>query len=187
MAHSFVSNGAIFIELLTVYSASTWNMSQWHVTKHLAEVPLYPLHGYGFCWGYGPPTRTPTLAKPVNLPWGFLYLCQSLLKTSRVSSPSCYCFYYQHSRYLFSSLQLVIKLLSHHGLSGGITSDCAACALCNPVVNHKWSKLKEEEKKTYIYEKRMKKCAQRLKTCHVSRPSCCWFCCKCSRCFFSSL
>ena len=29
-------------------------------------------------WGMNPPTRTPTPAKPISLPWGFPYLCHSL-------------------------------------------------------------------------------------------------------------
>ena len=34
--------------------------------------------GYGFKWGMRCPTRTPTPTKPINLPQGFPYPCQSL-------------------------------------------------------------------------------------------------------------
>ena len=34
--------------------------------------------GYGFMWGTRCPTRTPTPTKPINLPQGFPYPCQSL-------------------------------------------------------------------------------------------------------------
>ena len=47
--------------------------------KSMADVPLYPLVGYGLCWGTKSPTHTPTPAKPVNIPQGFCYLCQSLV------------------------------------------------------------------------------------------------------------
>jgi hypothetical protein len=43
------------------------------------DIPAYPPMGYGFLWGTISPTRTPTPAKPVVLPRGFRYPCQSLI------------------------------------------------------------------------------------------------------------
>ena len=40
---------------------------------------------------------------------------------------------------------------------GSVTSGCGVCVLCNHVDHHKQCKLKEKEKKTYIYKKRTKK------------------------------
>ena len=47
----------------------------------MADVPVYLLVGYGLCWGTKGPTPTPTPAKPINIPQGFCYLCQSLTLT----------------------------------------------------------------------------------------------------------
>jgi hypothetical protein len=43
---------------------------------------VYPPMGYGFLWGTISPTRTPTPAKPVVLPRGFRYPCQSLMRAT---------------------------------------------------------------------------------------------------------
>ena len=57
----------------------------------MADVPVYLPMGYGICWGTKSPTHTPTPAKPVNIPWGFCYPCQSLhpTATSLQQHPCC--------------------------------------------------------------------------------------------------
>ena len=46
-----------------------------------------PRHGYGFCWGTESKTRTPTPTKPINLPRGFPYPCQSLITDNNFHHP----------------------------------------------------------------------------------------------------